>query len=916
LVRKNIGSWKKRFQLIITPDSWENSEERDQFIKQLLSRRRFPRTELIEVLKNSYAIGNRDKRKEIVEAVGTIFSEARNVDIPTDLLDLFKSTSDQELRKWIIANLPKFSKDAIVPEIITLYRHPNRVYRLAANKLLDQYDLDIVADCLADELIQGNWANRTDPLRFLNEIAPDKILEPCKYSLSTGSEADRKTAIELLSELRTNAAMKILKEAADDNSRVVRLAVANAVSRIPENTSIDILLKFTSDSKTAVVIQALEGIRRLGEERSIPAVVKCVHHEDSNVRAQSLATLGEIGTAEHLELLIEGIKDPDIHIRQSALQATIHISRKKGIDVVRLVSTLMNSENVNVRRAAAQIIGQVNVTNMLEKVFGYLQDNDWWVREMVANSLAKLKDDRVFPAVVDLLSHPDPSLRRYAVDILISIGNRKAVMPIIQLLKDQDWWVRERAVVALGKLGTSSVIDILCSLLDIPELIYSASGSLGEIGHSSAIEPLMEHLEKADDDAKLAIMTALEKLKAIDAIPIIEKYLIADNREIRNKAKEVLTRLKVDPEKLNKLSERWWEQHDLSILDTMLLEARHQSTTELLLSSNQPLLARINNDLVPISKEILTVNQILTMISNILTPGQEKQFHSRFNLDFSYEIDGGGRYHGNLLKHANGVNLVFKIIPDTLPDLDKLDLPEIINKLSKLENGLILVTGPISCGKKTTLAAIVNKINENRKANIITIEDPIGFVHPRKNCLVTQREVGRHTSSFPRALRAALREDPDVILISDLRDRETISMALTAAESGHLVLASMCSISTAETIDKIIQTFPVDSQDHIRTVLSESLQVVVSQLLIPGNTKKMAIATEILINTTAVSSIIRENKLFQLGSLITAGGKHGMMSMDQSLIKLVKENQISRKEAFGRSQDKKQFENYLKELGD
>ncbi|MCD4652435.1 HEAT repeat domain-containing protein, partial [bacterium] len=472
MVRKNIGSWKKRFQLLITVESWGNKEEQEQFINQLLARRRFPRNELIEVLANSYTIANREKRREILDTVEILYKKSKNLDIPTDLLELFKSTPDPELRNWIIENLPKFSKDASVPEIITLFRHSNRIYRNAAQKLLDHYDLDIVANCLAEELVNGTWANRTEPLRFLNEVAPDKILKPCSHSLTIGNKDDRITAVELLSELRTKAAMKLLVDATEDNAQEVRLAVARAVGRIPGDTSHNILLKLTQDSKTAVTIQALMGLRRLGDDKSIPAVVECSTHENSDVRAQSLKTLGEIGTSEHFDLFVEGIKDPDINIRQSALQATIHISRKEEIDIAKLISHLMSSKDVNVRRAAAQILGKVDAPELLGKVFEYLQDNDWWVREMVANSLAKLKDERVFPAVVDLLNHPDPSLRRYAVDTLISIGNGKAVVSILPLLKDQDWWVRERAVVSLGKLGTEKVNNILASLLQIPELTY------------------------------------------------------------------------------------------------------------------------------------------------------------------------------------------------------------------------------------------------------------------------------------------------------------------------------------------------------------------------------------------------------------------------------------------------------------
>ncbi|MCD4653335.1 PilT/PilU family type 4a pilus ATPase, partial [bacterium] len=469
----------------------------------------------------------------------------------------------------------------------------------------------------------------------------------------------------------------------------------------------------------------------------------------------------------------------------------------------------------------------------------------------------------------------------------------------------------------LGKLGTEKVNNILASLLQIPELTYVAAEALGEIGHSSAITPLVEHIDQADCESKLAIMTALEKLKAVDAIPILEGYLRSRDREVRIKAKEVLTRLKVDTNQLSKLSEHWWEQHDLSILDTMLMEVGDRSGTELFLVSNQPAMTRLNSDLVPISKEILTENQILSMTSNILSPAQDNQFQNHNNLEFSYEIKGGGRFRGSLLRHATGINMVLRILPHTLPDLNSLNLPDHINSLIRIKSGLVLVTGPATNGKTTTVGAIINKINEERKENIITIEDPISFVHNRKNCIITQREVGKHTPSFARGLRAALREDPDIIFVSDLRGIETVSMALMAAETGHFVLATMRSISAVKTLERIIDVFPASKQDQIRTMLSVSLRAIVSQLLIPRTDNRgFAVAAEILVNTSAVTGLIRENKLFQIPSMITSGGKYGMVSMDQSLIKLVRNKIIGSEEARARSQDKQQFESYLKELGD
>jgi len=916
LVRKNIGNWKKLFQPIISPDTWSNHVEREKFIKQLLARRRFPKKELLEVLANAYTIGNRTKRLEIINTVGFIFKKAGDPDVPLDLLELYRRTEDRDLRRWIIQIIPQIGNAGIIPKVVELYRHPNKTFRDAARGILESFDVDTVADCLASELTHGIWANRTDPLLFLNEVAPDKILEPCRQSLTTGNEEDRITAVELLSQLRTGEAMRILAEAASDNSTRVRLTIASAVGRIPGDTSVDILLGFIDDSKSAVIVKALEGLRRLADERGIEACVQCARHEDSDVRAQSLYTLGEIGSAEHVELLLNGIRDPDIHIRQSALKATIHISRKEGIDIASLISQLMADDDVNVRRAGAQILGEVRAPELYGKIFDYLQDSDWWVREMVANSLSKIKDERVFPAVVDLLNHPDPSLRRYALDILISIGNKNAIRDIIKLLKDPDWWVRERAVTALGKLGDAPIVDLVANLLDIPELTRVAANALGELGSPAAVQPLLNHLDQADTESCLAILNALEKIKAIDAVPILERYLRHSNRDIRNKTKEVLAHLRVSRRQPGETGPVWGDR-ELSILDTMLMEVRDQGGKDLFLVTNQPAIARFNEDLVPISREQLTQDQILSMASTILTPEQDQRFQTTWELDFSYAIEGGGRFRGNMLRHSEGLNLVLHALPNQIPVLDDLKLPDFVHRLAELDRGLVLVTGPAQSGKTTTLSAVINRINETRQENILTIEDPIEFIHEGRNSLITQREIGRHTTGFARALRAGLREDPDVIFLSDLADAEVISLVLEAAETGHYVLAALESLSTLKALSYMIHSFPETRQNRIRTMISEALRAVVSQRLVPrrdGN--GFVAATEILVNTGNVRGLIRYDRLFQVPAVMASSPARGMISMDQSLIRLIRDDVISRDEAYVLALDKDQFELYLEELGE
>ncbi|MBN1878811.1 PilT/PilU family type 4a pilus ATPase [bacterium] len=913
MVRQNLGNWKKKYQPVITTDSWSTDEERQAFVKQLKERRRFPRKEILEVLSNVYTITNHDKKLDIMDVISQMFRDARDSYVPDELLDLFRTTPDPEIRNWIVRILPDISNDALIPSLMPLFRHTNPLFRKAALTLLEQFNIDVVAEILAAELVVGTWHRRSEPLRFLNEIAPDKVIDPCRQALIIGDEEDRMTAVSILAEVRTEEALKILAESSDDDSDAVRSLLTSEIGRIPGELSVQTLIRLTEDRKCFVVVKALEGLKRLGDETCLPAVIRCAGHEDVRVRAAGLATLGEIGTVEQLDLLISGIKHPDIRIRQAAQGALIHLSA--SAESKKRIADLMQDDDVNVRRAVAQILGEIDAPKLFEKIFDYLQDPDWWVRDTVINALSKMKDPGVFAAAIELLNHPDPSLKRYAIDILVNIGNALAVKPIIQLLKDQEESVRIQAVSGLGKLGDAGVVSILAELLSIPDLAYSAAEAMGNIGHPSAIRPLIEHLPNADTQARLLIMNALEKLHATESISTLKTYLADTNRDVQIRAKEVLSRLQVIGQSRTDDDDEWWMKQQFSILDTMLMQARSRNVSDLFLVSGNPALIRRDGDMIPISEEIISEDQILSMIHGILSPVQEQRFHAGFDLDFSHEIPRGGRYRGNLLRHSNGINMVFRVLPEEIPSLNDLHIPEFVGTLTTGHGGLILVTGPAMSGKTSTVAALINRINETRTKNIITIEDPVEFVHEHRNSLIIQREIGRHATSFPHALQNALREDPDIIMISDLQDPDTLVMALSAAEKGHLVMGSMDSISASQTIERIINLFPERRRDQVRISLSESLKAIISQQLIPrSDGESTVVAMEILVNTPAVAALIRDDKLFQIPSMISTGTQHGMVSMDQALVKLVRQDLITEEDAYARAFDKNQFESQMREM--
>jgi twitching motility protein PilT len=335
---------------------------------------------------------------------------------------------------------------------------------------------------------------------------------------------------------------------------------------------------------------------------------------------------------------------------------------------------------------------------------------------------------------------------------------------------------------------------------------------------------------------------------------------------------------------------------------TQLLTFCHQqSGSDLHISAGEPPIIRVDGSMKKIKMPALTLEQTQSMLYDIMGDQQRKVFEERSDIDFSIELGDMARFRVNVFRQRRGMGAVFRLIPAQILTLEQLGMPSILAKLTRKEKGLVLVTGPTGSGKSTTLAAMINMINEEREEHILTIEDPIEFVHNSKKCLINQREVGIHTQSFANALRAALREDPDIVLVGEMRDLETIQLALTAAETGHLVFATLHTSSAPKTIDRIIDVFPANQQGQIRAMLAESLQAVITQTLCKRLGPGRVAALEIMIGTVAVRNLIREAKIHQLPSVIQTSQAVGMKTMEMSLMELVDKNIISRDEAIDKS---------------
>jgi len=771
-------------------------------------------------------------------------------------------------------------------------------------------------------LFRPDRAYRDAVVGLLKRIADpetaDVVLGECKGKPEAAIRAAAATLLTLGIPGTEQRLAQLLKTAKPDVQELVRRLLLDAqVTPGLEPVLWELATSGAPESRLAFLTRLATG--RV-DARTLPHWQRLARDPDKAIRDKAIAVVAQHDPRGSVDLLVEQLPLVDYATQQYLVKALTAAAAGQGPEFADRLLPLMAAGEASTRSAVLNIlVGMPNRRDVVKRYVVFSKSLAGWARDRALESMSAFGDDLLEPTV-ELLQDPDEEVRASALQVATSFEDPRILPATVQLLKDPDWWIRITAAETLGRLMDPRAVPALVEALQDPETRWSAVEALGRIGDVKAAPALSELLQDPAPEVRIEVIQALGHFDHPQMLQFVRNVAKNDeSRAVRTRALELAQEMAArgnqeltDEDALKKAAFAARTGQDEPKIHALLVATRNTGASDLHVSIRQPPVLRLGGDLVRAQGEPFTKEQTEALLREILSEQQQEILDRTHQLDFCHFVPNAGRYRGNVFVDQSGLNAVFRVIPERPPTMADVGLPAHLAEIAEYHQGLVIVCGPSGSGKSTTLAALVNLVNETRHDHVLTMEDPVEFIHPFKNCLVNQREVGSDTQSFARALRAALREDPDIIVIGELRDNESVSLALTAAETGHIVLGTLNSTSAAKAVDRLVASFPADEQGQVRTGLSESLKYVIAQKLLPAKEKRKQVAVfEVLKNTLAVANMIRDEKTFQIPSAMQIGRSQGMQTFDEALKNLHSAGRLTGEVAYRAAQKKEDFEAFV-----
>jgi twitching motility protein PilT len=758
-------------------------------------------------------------------------------------------------------------------------------------------------------------------------------LEALVPLLKTRSEAVRRAVMRFLKDLAGPQLGGFLQEIASRGDDLARLSALDLARELPADAAFDIARRVLTATNPAVRARALKAVSEMSFEGSAAVAaslaVPLLQDENEEIRYSALAVLEKNPNESYFPDVLQMARTGGGRVAEASFAAIKRLLATARQDHTPEIVPLLADGNAIVRQGAVNLLLQFPPDLLARRLLEHFRGAFVWVRDRAVET-ARDGLPGFVNALLGLTNDPDAAFAKAASEMTLALADPKALPVWIKLVDDRDLWVRTRAVESLGRdgKGNDEALTRLLAALKDPELVLPAASAVGDLGDRRAAPPLLDAFKasSARPDVQIEILDAMVKLALADA-GVLPQIVTVCSRisQMAQLDAAVRTRARLHVGKLSGDEARDALPEIEPVIQTVALAGNQSArlvefladtvkrgASDLHLATGFVPHQRVQGVLEPMDAPPMTRARATQLIREVLDEEEWRTLERERQIDVCLKLPGLGRFRANFFSQRGGFDACFRVIPKTIPTIEEIGLPASFSDVLKFTQGLVLVTGPSGCGKSTTLAALIDRINETRRCHIITVEDPVEFVHPNKESLVNQRQVPHHTASFARALKAALREDPDVILVGEMRDLDTISLAITASETGHLVLGTLHTTNAPATIDRIVSSFPPGQQGQIRVMLSDSLKAVVSQALLPrrGFAGRVA-AFEILRTTSAVGALIREGKTHQLPSQLQTGQAVGMVTMDQSLMKLCEEDKVDPERAMEKALKKELFEKLL-----
>jgi twitching motility protein PilT len=750
-------------------------------------------------------------------------------------------------------------------------------------------------------------ATRRDPETLRHAIA----------ALSGRPEAARRAALTAIASLPGVDLAAEIGKLIDAQDANLRRSAAEAVLDMPLTAqTAPLLARIVETGEAAHRLKAVQRFAEVAQPQHVPFFERLLDDPDERIRFAAFQAMAKHAGPQHLDLFLRRVPDEPYATQQFLVQAIQQLVPRSGPQAIDQVLGLLASGNTGLRQAALKILMALpDRVAVVRRFIAYSKQLAGWVRDRALESMREFGQDVLEPAL-ELTQDNDPDVRSAALTLVSSFHDPRVAPAAARLLGDPDWWLVINATEVLGRLKEQRAVPGLVQALARDEVRWAVVEALGRIGGPQALQALAQLVKDPRPEIRIEALGALALSEDPAVLPILQQAAEHDPvKWVRARAFDMLKDLArkksatLDEAAVRAAVAATTVAAGAPEIHALLALARRQGASDLHVSVDSVPALRVAGQLVRLQGEPLSAERAERLLGGLLSPAQRERLDKEKQLDACFHVENDGRYRANIFIDRKGMNGAFRVIPEQPPTIADLGLPPDVAEITMIHQGIIIVTGAAGCGKSTTLAALVNLVNETRRDHVLTLEDPVEFVHPFKSCVINQREIGKHSQSFARALRAALREDPDVIVLGEMRDSETVSLALTAAETGHVVLATLNATTAPKAIDRIISSFPVEEQCQVRESFADSLKIIIAQQLLPAAGGKGRLACfEILKGTRAIQNLIRDNKTFQIPSMMQMGQASGMRTFEDSLMDLVRRGAITPETAWMRATSKDAFE--------